>query len=83
MKFILVLTHNMRSRVYVTVRCPSDRLSAHSPAAAACGGFAAVGPAGRRYRSIAARPAPQQHRAAARRAAANAGSATFSADVGS
>ena len=26
-------------------------------AAAACGGFAAVGPAGRRYRSIAARPA--------------------------
>jgi len=40
-------------RVYVTARCPSD-----SPAAAACGGFAAVGPAmaaNRRYRSIAAR----------------------------
>jgi len=32
---------------------PSVRLS-HSPAAAACGGFAAVGPAGRIYRSIAA-----------------------------
>ena len=40
-----------------------------------------MGPAGRRYRSIAARPAPQQHGAAARRAAANAGSATFSACV--
>ena len=49
----------------------------HSPAAAACGGFAAVRPAGRRYRSIAVRPAPQQHGAAA----ANAGSATLSADV--
>ena len=48
---------------------------------AACGGFAAVGEAGRKYRSIAARPAPQQHGAAARRAAANAGSATFSAYV--
>jgi len=34
----------------------------------------------RRYRSIAARPAPQQHGAAARRAAANAGSAKFSAE---
>ena len=30
-------------------------------AAAAYGGFAAVGPVGRRYRSIAARQAPQQH----------------------
>ena len=49
------------------------------PAAAACGGFAAVGPAGKRYRSTAARPAPQQHGAAA----ANAGSVTFTADVGS
>ena len=45
--------------------------------AAACGGFAAECPAGRRYRSIAARPAPQQHGAAALRTAANAGSATF------
>ena len=41
-------------------------------AAAACGGFAAAGPAGRRYRSIATRPAPQQH---------GAGSVTFTADV--
>ena len=68
--------HSMRSRIYATVRCPS-----HSPAAAACGGFAAVRPAARRCRSIAARPVPQQHGAAARRAAANAGSATFSAYV--
>ena len=45
-------------RVYVTVRCPSVRLSQLSTAAAACGGFAAVSPAGRRYRSIAAWPAP-------------------------
>ena len=37
--------------------CPSVCLSHLSPAAAACGGFSAVGPAGRRYRSIAARPA--------------------------
>ena len=60
----------------------SVRLSvclSHSPAAAAYGGFAAVGPADRKYRSIAARPAPQQHGATA----ANAGSATFTADVGS
>ena len=61
---------------------PSVCLS-HSPAAAACGGFAAVGPAGRRYRSITARPARNQHGAAARHAAANTGSATFSAYVGS
>jgi len=46
-------------------------------AAAACGGFAAECPAGRRYRSIVARPAQQQHGAAARRTAANAGSAAF------
>jgi len=39
---------------------PSVCLS-RSPAAAACGGFAAVHPAARRYRSIAARPVPQQH----------------------
>ena len=44
---------SMRSRVYVAVRCPSVRLS-HSPAATAFCGFAAAGPAGRRYRSIAA-----------------------------
>ena len=75
--------HSIRIRVYETVRYlsvfSSVRLSVRSPAAAACGGFAAVGPAGSRYRSIAARPAPQQHGAAARRTAANAGSATFSA----
>jgi len=42
-------------RVYVSV-CLSVRLSVPSCAtAAACGGFAAVGPAGSRYRSIAAR----------------------------
>ena len=49
-------------RVYVTVRCPSIYLavclsvclSHPSTAAAACGGFAAVGPAERRCRSIAA-----------------------------
>jgi len=33
--------------------CLSICLS-HSPAAAVCGGFAAVGPAGRRYRAVAA-----------------------------
>ena len=58
---------------------PSLRL-AQSPAAAACGGFAAVG---RMYRLIAARTAPQRQGTAARRAAANAGSATFSAYVDS
>jgi len=55
------------------------------PTAAACGGFAAVGLAGRgrRYWLIAARLAPHHHGAAARRTAADAGSATFTADVGS
>jgi len=38
-----------------------------SDVAAACGGFAAVGPAGGRYRSIAARPALSSSRAAERR----------------
>jgi len=43
-------------RVYVTIRCLSVCPSVPScVAGAACGGFAAVGPAGRRYRSIAAR----------------------------
>ena len=41
----------MRSRVYEKVRCPSVWVS-HSPAAGACGGFAAVGPAGGRYQLI-------------------------------
>ena len=43
-----------------------------------CCGFAAVGPAARRYRSIAARPAGRRSAAAA-----DAGSAACSADVGS
>jgi len=58
----------------------SVRLS-HPAAARRCCGFAAVGPAARRYRSIAARPAVSSSRAAARHTAANAGSATLSADV--
>ena len=49
------------------------------PGAAACGGFAAVGPAGSRYWSIAAWMAPQRHGAAARHAEANVGNA----DMGS
>jgi len=58
-----------------------------STAAAARGGFAAVGPAGRKYRSIAARPAPSSNgaaaarRTAARRPAAKARSVTFTAAV--
>ena len=62
-------------RVYVSARCPSVCVFILSTAAAACGGFAAVGPAGRRYRSTAAA-------AAARRSAANASSVSLSADVG-
>ena len=42
--------------------------------------LAAVGPAGRRYRSIAARPAVQQHGATAREQQQIAGSATFTAE---
>jgi len=57
--------HGMLSRVYEAVRCPSVCLSVP-----AC--FAA-GPAGRRYRSIAATAACRQR--------VNAGSATFSAYV--
>ena len=48
--------------------CPIYRTNA----AAACGGFAAVGPAGRRYRSVAAWPALSR----------NCESVTLSADVG-
>ena len=48
--------HSMWSRVYETVEHLSVRLS-HWSTAAACGGFAAVGPPAWRYRSIAARPA--------------------------
>ena len=51
--------------VYVTVPCPSVCLSVRLSVPSIdrcrrCGGFAAVGPSGKRYRSIAARPAPQQ-----------------------
>jgi len=50
-------------------------------AAAACGGFAAMGLAGKRYRSITATAGAA---AAAQRSAANAGSGgMFIADVGS
>ena len=68
-------------RVYVKAPCPSVYLSvclSQSYLSTGCrsGGFAAVRPAGRIYRSIA--PA-----AAARRSAANASSVTLSADVGS
>ena len=48
----------MRSRVYVTVRCPFLSPSTclpHLPATLCCCRFAAVGPASRRYWSIAAR----------------------------
>jgi len=50
------VAHTAR-RVYVTLRCPSVCLFHLSTSAAASGGFAAVGPACGRYRSIAARPA--------------------------
>jgi len=46
----------------------------HPTAARRCCGFAAVGPAAKRYRSTAARPAVSSSGAAARRAAAKAGS---------
>jgi len=68
----------MGSRVYITVRCPSVCLSVgliRSPHSAAAGLLAS-----RRYR-IDRLPDAQQQPAAARRAAANAGSATLSANV--
>jgi len=68
--------HSMRSRVYETVRCPSI---CPSVCPIRGSGFAAMGPSGRTYRSIAVRPALQQHEDTAQRAAANAGSATFPA----
>jgi len=52
----------MRSSVYETVERPSVCLSHRSTAAAACGGFAAERPAGRRYRPIASAGA-QRHNA--------------------
>ena len=66
---------------YVTVRCPSIcssvcpiRQLQHRVA------VAAVGPAGKRYQSIAARLARQQQGSAARHTAANAGSGMFTAE---
>jgi len=61
-------------------------LSHHSTAATACGGFAAERRVNRRYQSIAAgagHPAvtAPQHGAAARRSAANAGSAMLTAKL--
>jgi len=56
---------------------PSVRLS-HSPAAAAYGGFAAVGPAGRRYRLIDCTATGQGR---SRAHSSKAGSASFTADV--
>ena len=53
----------MRSRVYVTIGCPSVCLVHRSTAAAACGGFAAERPADRTYRSTAAAASAQQHSA--------------------
>ena len=59
-----LLTLLVYDGVYVTVRCPSVRLTVHLSlsvclsvpfccAAAVCGGFAAAGPTGGRYRSTA------------------------------
>jgi len=56
--------HSMQCRVSVMVRCLSVCLS-YSLAAAACGRFAALGQAGRRYQLTAARPLPWQYGAAA------------------
>ena len=80
--------HSMRSRVYVTARCPSVSLFVRpSVPFARCNSVRLVCCCGsgknRKYRLIAARPAPRQHEVAARRSAANAGSATFTADLGS
>ena len=71
-------------KVYVTAWCLSFCLSFQlSTAVAACGEFAAVGPAGRRYRSTAARLVPGSNgAAAARRSAANASSVALTAAVG-
>jgi len=67
----LALPHSTRSMVCVTVGRPSVCLSVPSFSRRCCR-FTAERPAGKRYRSI-----------AARRSAANAGSATVTADAGS
>jgi len=74
--------HSMQSRVYATVGRPSIRLS-HQAATRCCYRFAAVGPAARRYQLIAAWPVVSSSCTVAWRAAANAGSATLLANVGS
>lgn len=51
-------SHSMQIRVSETVGHPSVSPSHYSHVACSCGEFAAVGPAGRRYQLIAARPTP-------------------------
>jgi len=63
--------------------CLSVRPSHHSAVACCCGWFAAVGPADRRCQLIAAQLALHSSRVTAWSTAANVGSATLSADVGS
>ena len=57
----------------------SVRLSNHSTAAG--GGIAAVGPSARKYRSVVTQPAFNRNGAAARRSAANTGSAMLTAKL--
>ena len=70
--------HSMRSRVYVSVGCPSACLSHRSTAAAAAGGFAAEHCAGTRYRSIVAGASTVYQLQA--RSAANVGSVALKAE---
>jgi len=51
--------YSIQSRVYVTVRCLSVCLPQLFTTAAVCSRFAAVGPMGRRFQSIAAQLAPR------------------------
>ena len=67
--------HNMRSRVYETVKHPSR----WSTTPKVAGGFVAERPAGRRYRSTAAGRAPCSRR---RCSAVNSGSVTLTAHAG-
>jgi len=77
--------HSMQSWVYVTVGCPSVRLSVCLTPATAAGGFAAERRVGRRYRSIAAgtlRAPCYRRRRSNANAAANAGSVMLRIDGG-
>ena len=68
---------SMQNRICVAVGCPSVCLLS-----VPCGGFADVGPACRRYRSIAARPPPSSKGAAgAQLSTARLSSVTFPAIV--